>query len=66
MCQKNWTSEKSSFAISKEKEDVLIEFFLVLMAVRRLARELEADRNVTLSRAPQQRHEIHDKLHVMA
>lgn len=52
--------------LSEDQQDVLAEFITVLAEVRRVARELEADRKVTMSRAPRLLRELHETLMIMA
>ena len=46
-------------SLSAEQQDILAEFITVLAGVRRVARQLEADRKVTMSRAPRLLRELH-------
>jgi len=52
--------------LSEDQQDVLAEFITVLAEVRRVARQLEADRKVTTSRAPRLLRELHETLMIMA
>ena len=58
---------QSQLAImSKEQENILAEYVTVLGELRRVARQLEADRKVTLSRAPRLLRELYETILLMA
>ena len=52
--------------MSKEQENTLAELINVLAEVRRVARQLEADRYITMSRAPRLTSELYETLRIMA
>ena len=53
-------------SLSEDQKDLLAEFVHVLADIRRVARQLEADKKVTLSRAPRLLHELYETLLIMA
>lgn len=52
--------------MTQEQQNILVELIVALKEVRRVARELEADKNVSMSRAPRLIHELHDTLLIMS
>eukprot|EP00178_Gracilaria_changii_P018359 TRINITY_DN5240_c0_g1_i1.p1 TRINITY_DN5240_c0_g1~~TRINITY_DN5240_c0_g1_i1.p1 ORF type:complete len:324 (-),score=45.96 TRINITY_DN5240_c0_g1_i1:1162-2133(-) len=53
-------------SLTTKQQDVLAEFVSVLAEVRRVARQLEADRKVTMSRAPRLLRELYETLLIIA
>lgn len=51
--------------LTAQEQHILAEFIKALAEVRRLARQLEADQKVTMSRAPRVLHELYEALLVM-
>lgn len=52
-------------SLTVNEQNTLAEFIKVLAEVRRVARQLEADRKVTMSRAPRVLRELHETLCIM-
>ena len=51
---------------TQDQQDTMAEFITILSEVRRVARQLEADRKVTMSRSPRLLRELYEALLIMA